>query len=96
MAIKPSRIDSNDLRVRAAMVELQALIQRHYPAATFRKTLGEDPEGMYLMATVDVEDTDDVVDVYIERLLEFQVDEGLSVYVIPVRPLKRVSVNGQC
>ena len=91
MAIKNSRIASDDPRVQAAVVELQALIQQHYPAATFQETLGEDPEGTYLMATVDVEDTDDVVDVYIERLLEFQVDDGLSVYIVPVRPLNRVS-----
>ena len=92
MTMRNSRIASGDLRVQAALVELQTLIQHHYPAATFQEMLGEDPEGVYLMATVDVEDTDDVIDVYIERLLALQIDEGLSVYVVPVRPLDRVSV----
>ena len=48
--------------------------------------------GMYVMATVDVEDTDAVVEAYIERLLELQTDEGLAVYVVPVRiPAKIIS-----
>ena len=92
MAMKNSRIASDDPRVQAAVVELQDLIQQHYPAATFQEKLGEDPEGTYLMATVDVEDTDEVVDVYIERLLELQIDTGLAVYVVPLRPLKSVSL----
>jgi hypothetical protein len=92
MAIKNSQIALDDPRIKAAMVELQALIQHHYPAAIFRETVGEDPEGAYLIVTIDVEDTDDVIEVYIERLLELQIDEGLSIYVIPVRPLDRVSV----
>ena len=92
MVMKHNHMASDDPRVRDAVVELQALIQHHYPNATFQKTLGEDPPGTYLIATVDVEDTDDVVDVYIDRLLAFQVDEGLPVYVVPIRLLKRVWV----
>ena len=92
MAMKNSRIASDDPHVQAAVVELQALIQQHYPTATFQEKLGEDPEGTYLMATVDVEDTDEVVDVYIDRLLEFQIDAGIAVYVVPIRPLKRISL----
>ena len=92
MAMMNSQNALDDPHVQAALVELQTLIQHHYPAATFQETLGEDPEGVYLMATVDVEDTDDVIDVYIERLLALQIDEGLPVYVVPVRPLDRVSV----
>lgn len=69
MAIRNSPVASDDPCIQAAMVELQTLIQHHYLAVTFQETLGEDPEGVYLMATVDVEDTDDVIGVYIERLL---------------------------
>jgi hypothetical protein len=43
-----------------------------------------------VLATVDVEDTEAVMDVYIDRLLELQIDAGLAVYVVPVRPLARV------
>ena len=51
---------------------------------------GDDLTGTYVIATVDIEDTKTVIDGYIDRLLECQIDEGLSVYVVPVRPLMRV------
>ena len=31
-----------------------------------------------------------VVDIYIDRLLKLQIDEGLTVYVVPVFPIERV------
>ncbi len=92
MVMKANRTVSEDSRMRSAVAELEILIRHHYPGATFEETLGEEPEGTYVMVTVDVEDTDDVVDIYIERLLEMQVDEGLSLYVIPMRPLERISM----
>lgn len=55
---------------------------------------GDDPTGMYVLATVDVEDTDAVVEVYIERPLELQTDEGLAVDVVPVSPLGTVKLSG--
>jgi hypothetical protein len=53
---------------------------------------GDDPAGTYVLATIDVEDVETVIDVYIDRLLAFQIDEGLPVYVVPMRPLTRVPV----
>jgi len=79
-----------DPRVQAAVGELQRLVRGKYPAATFEVSRGEDPEGMYLKATVDIEDTDEVVDVVIDRLLQMEIDDGLAVYFIPLRPLERV------
>ena len=93
MPVKAKHIDPDDHRIQMAVTELQALIHLHHPAATFQVTQGEDPVGTYVIATVDVDDTDDVVDVYIDRLLELQIDDGLPVYVIPVRPLERVTVS---
>lgn len=84
------RIQENDPRIQKALADLEGLIHRRYPAATFDVAPGEDPEGIYLTATVDVEDTDEVVDTIIDRLLEIQVEQRLPVYVIPVRPLSRV------
>jgi hypothetical protein len=40
----------------------------------------------YLIVRIDVEDPDEVVDVYAEKLLSLQVDEELPLYIIPVRP----------
>lgn len=78
------------LRMQAAITELQGLIRQHYPNTTFEVVHGDDPIGMYVVATVDVEDTEAVVDVYIDRLLKLQIDAGLAVYVVPVRPPARV------
>jgi len=76
--------------MQAAIIELQNLIQQHYPCTTFEVVHGDDPTGIYVLATVDVEDIEAVVDIYIDRLLELQIDAGLAVYVVPVRPLARV------
>lgn len=79
-----------DPKVEAAVNELKGIVKQSYPNATFDVYQGEDPEGTYLRATVDIEDTDDVMDKVIDRLLEIQVDEALPVYLIPVRPIERV------
>ena len=79
--------------MQAAIEEIQRLIQQHYPEATFQVEPGDDPTRMYVLATVDVEDTDAVVDVYIDRLLDLQIDEGLAVYVVPVRLLAHVHTS---
>jgi hypothetical protein len=76
-------------RMQAAIEELQELIRGRYPEATFDVGYGEDPEGVYLTATVDVEDRDEVIDVFIDRLVDFHVDEELPLHVLPVRPPER-------
>ena len=68
--MKVEHIDLTTPRLQRAVAELQALIQAYYPDATFQVTHGEDPVGIYVMTTVDVDDIDAVVDVYIDRLLE--------------------------
>ena len=90
--MKAEQLDLSTPRMQAAIEELQRLIQQHYPEATFQVEPGDDPTGMYVLAMVDVEDTDVVVEVYIDRLLELQIDEALAVYVVPVRPLTRVQI----
>ncbi len=71
-------------------MELQGLISKSYPTAAFAVSHGEDPEGEYLTSTVDVEDTEEVFDVVVDRLLEYQIEEELPVYVVVVRPIERV------
>ena len=82
-------VNGTDRRVEAALAELQRLIEKRYPDATFVVFHGEDPEGLYLRATVDVEDTDEVMDAVVDRLHELQVEEELPVYVLPVRTPER-------
>lgn len=83
-------LKAEDPRIESAVGELQQLIQERYPSASFSVYRGEDPEGVYLGATVDVDDTDEVMDTIIDRLLEIQVDERLPVFVVTSRPIERV------
>ncbi len=82
--------NETDPKIQRALSELQQLIRDRYPSASFAVYRGEDPAGIYLGATVDIEDTDEVVDVFIDRLLDLQVEEHLPVYVVTSRPVERV------
>ena len=90
--MKAEHINPLTPHIQMAVAELQALIQASYPAATFQVTQGEDPVGTYVIAMVDVDDTDIVVDIFIERLLELQIEDSLSVYMVPVRLLERITI----
>lgn len=79
-----------DPRLEAALAELSGLIRRRYPEASFEISRGEDdPAAVHLTTTVDVEDTDEVVDLVIDRMMELQIEEGLPIFVIPTRPVER-------
>src|SRR5712691_8231274 len=73
-----------------AVHELKRLITARFPEAAFVVEEGFDPEGIYLVTTVDIADTDEVIAVVGDRLVELQVTERLPVYVTPLRPIKRV------
>lgn len=88
MSVEQANLD--DPRIEKAVAELEEMIRAQYPAAAFEVSRGDDPDGVYLTSTVDVEDTEDVFDVVVDRLLQMQIDEGLPVYVIAVRPLEQV------
>ena len=77
-------------RIKEAIHELERLITARFPQAAFVVEEGFDPEGVYLITTVDIADTDEVIGVVGDRLVELQVDEGLPVYVTPLRPIERV------
>ncbi len=80
-----------DPPIQAALVELEGMIRQRYPAADFAIAQGDDPEGFYLRATVDLDDVEDVVDQdLLDRLFELQVKQGLPVYVVPLQPIERV------
>jgi hypothetical protein len=76
--------------MQEAIDELKRLITARFPQAAFVVEEGFDPEGVYLVTTVDIADTDEVIAVVGDRLVELQVDEGLPVYVTPLRPIERV------
>ncbi len=87
MSVEPASL------LDAAIAEMQAMILAHYPDATFELAHGEDPDGTWLTVTVDVADTDEVFDVVVSRLVDMQVEEGIPLYVIPVRPIERIMAD---
>src|SRR5438093_469542 len=83
--------ESLDPRARRAVDELQATISRKYPGTSFELARGHDePENIHLKAVVDLDDADEVLDLVGERLDQLQVDEGIPIYVIPLRTPERV------
>jgi hypothetical protein len=66
------------------IAEMKALIWAAYPEATFTTESGEDPEGVHLVASVEATDLDEVIDVFIDRLIDLQIDHGLRLHVIPL------------
>ncbi len=89
--MKPEQLTYPDPKVAEAANELAGLIAERYPDASFSLEPGEDDQNaVHLMATVDVADTDEVLDLVIDRLISLQVDEGLPLFVIPLQPAERV------
>ena len=73
-----------------AVNELKGTISERFPQASFVVEEGFDPQGIYLVTTVDIADTDEVIDAVGDRLVALQVEEGLPIYVTPLRPMQRV------
>ena len=76
-------------RMEEALSELKGLIRGRYPEATFEVGEGDDPEGIYLRATIDVDDRGEVIDLFLDRLVDLQVEEGLPLFVVPQRTPER-------
>ncbi len=85
------RLDHESEAIESAIAELQGLILARFPTTTFEISAGDDPEGIYITATVDVDDTDTVFDVVVDRIVDLQVEEGLPVYVMLVRTPERIA-----
>lgn len=89
--MKAERRRPGDTRTRAALAELKQLVRQRYPDATFAVRRGEDdPDCIHLVATVDVEDGGEVIEAVVERLMEIQIEQGLPIFVIPLRPRESV------
>lgn len=73
--------------IESALEELRARILERYPAAAFDVFHHDDPDGVRLRVTVDVEDSDTVLDTVIDTLYDVQVERHLPIYVIPVQSL---------
>lgn len=81
-----------DPQAQRVINELTDMVRRRYPTASFAVgSSPEDPEVTHIIATVDVDDPDEVVDLVIDRMLEAQIDEGIPVHLIPVRTSERLA-----
>jgi hypothetical protein len=86
------RIESLDERTRQAIEELQQTIVASYPSTTFEVYPSpEDCESIWVIATADVDDTDEVGDLVLDRVVSLIADEGIYVHVIPVRTPERIA-----
>src|SRR3954447_5782807 len=81
----------SDPRIKEAVEELRTLIASRYPVASFDVYESDDPKGVRLQATVDIEDLDEVMDGLMDALFNIQVERGLPVYVVMEQPLSRVA-----
>src|SRR3954471_11265185 len=77
-------------RLLEASAELETLIRRAYADASFSRLWLDDPEGMHLRVIVPVDDPEEVFDLVCDRLLHFQIEEGLPLYLVPLRPMGEV------
>lgn len=82
-----------DPRVAHAITEFQNLIRARYPEAVFELLEGDDPEAVFLRVVVDVDDLEPVRQLYRDRLVDLQVDEGLPLTLVSVRPVPRRTVS---
>jgi hypothetical protein len=79
-----------DQRVRLALDELSSTILLRYPDAQFEvKRGGDDPASIYLLARVDIQETEDILDLVIDRLLELQIEEQIPIHVLPLPLIKQ-------
>lgn len=70
---------------------MKRLISSRFPTTTFSVYEWDDPEGIFLSAVVDTEDLEEVTDLFIGRMVDLQVEEGLPLFVIPERTPERTA-----
>jgi len=78
-----------DERMQSAVNELQSVISEAFPVVEYELYVWDDPEGLYLRTVVDLDDTDEVTDHVIDRLVRMYFDEQLPIHLIPVRTPER-------
>jgi hypothetical protein len=85
-----------DERMRSAVEEIESVIKAKYPDVTFEPYVWHDPEGLYLRTEVDIDDTEEVTDLVIDRLVRMYFDEEIPIHLIPVRtPERRAAMRKQ-
>lgn len=82
-----SKIYQKDPKVQKYIKEMKRLIKNKYPDATFWVNYESpdpaDPDMILLHTKVDVEDSDQVLDLVIDRIIDIQLS-GIPLHVIPI------------
>lgn len=82
-----------DPRMAGAIEEIQQAVLARHPTTIFRVEPGEDPGSVWMWATVDVDDTDEVFDLVSDRLLDLQLERGIPLVFMPVWTPERIAAN---
>lgn len=85
--MKTRRRSPSISEIDSALTELKRIIVQKYPQARFEVHRGiDDPDSFELDAIIDVDNGFDVLDLVIDRVMAYQLDDGLPIHVIPRRP----------
>src|SRR5262245_41691278 len=77
-------------RMVNAIEELKTMIRERYPDAQFEVTRDPDDSRSILLETiVDIDETEDVLDLVLNRVLDLQAEDRLPIHVIPMWPRER-------
>jgi hypothetical protein len=69
----------------AAIEEMKALVLSKYPAARFQVIQAPDePGAIHLNTIIDVDDLEEVVDLIMDRMMQFMIEDELPFWVVPV------------
>src|SRR4051812_48659351 len=73
------------VEMRAAVGDLKSLILSRYPGAEIQ--VGRSPDeadAIVLWTAIDIDDLDEVIDFTIDRVMQYQIDDGLPLWVVPI------------
>ncbi len=82
-------IDLDDPKLHEAAQTISTAIQDQFPTARIEIEESLDPPKLYVIAVVDVDDIELVMDCYLDTLVDFQVEDHLPLDVIVMRTPER-------
>jgi hypothetical protein len=81
-----------DEKTAHAVSELEGIITKNYPSTTFAVARGiDEPHSINVLATVDVDDPDEVLEKVLDRVVELNVEEGVPVHVVALQTPERIA-----
>ena len=84
MLMKLDEVEIDLVRLEPIVDEFKQTICARFPETQFEQYIGEDPDGLYLAAIVDIDDPDEAIDLIIDRLVDVQTEEMLPLHVVAV------------